>query len=206
MPHFFFVKPSKKVWFSRKQPSNKNFCLGYTISSSLRERLVIVSIHGKKRALIIPMEVGRNASSVCLVDFEVERPRGGRGWNFWDTLQGVEVLVVVVVGDGGRFNKGLHRSVQQVLQHHDGVHHHGGGDDNDSLGQQAASSVRGLKKRCLGDESPWNQPSFPIKFDLELWRTCLRFVIFDVIKWCSGSHFILWSIFLRSQDTNKRLI
>ena len=62
-------------------------------------------------------------------------------------------------------------SVQQVevlllLHHGDGVHHGsggaagGGGGDNDSLGQQAASSVRGLKKRCLGDESPWNQPPF----------------------------------------------
>ena len=64
-------------------------------------------------------------------------------------------------------------SVQQVevlllllLHHGDGVHHGSGGGaaagggDNDSLGQQAASSVRGLKKRCLGDESPWNQPPF----------------------------------------------
>lgn len=62
-------------------------------------------------------------------------------------------------------------SVQQVevlllLHHGDGVHHGsggaagGGGGDNDSLGQQAASSVRGLKKRCLGDESPRNQPPF----------------------------------------------
>ena len=60
------------------------------------------------------------------------------------------------------------RSVQQVevlLHHGDGVHHGSGGaaasgGDNDSLGQQAASSVRGLKKRCLGDESPQNQPPF----------------------------------------------
>ena len=64
------------------------------------------------------------------------------------------------------------RSVQQVevlllllLHHGDGVHHGSGGaaasgGDNDSLGQQAASSVRGLKKRCLGDESPRNQPPF----------------------------------------------
>ena len=62
-------------------------------------------------------------------------------------------------------------SVQQVevllvLHHGDGVHHGSGGGaaagggDNDSLGQQAASSVRGLKKRCLGDESPRNQPPF----------------------------------------------
>ena len=64
------------------------------------------------------------------------------------------------------------RSVQQVevlllllLHHGDGVHHGSGGaaasgGDNDSLGQQAASSVQGLKKRCLGDESPRNQPPF----------------------------------------------
>ena len=60
-----------------------------------------------------------------------------------------------------------------------------------------------LKNDALAMNRPGISLPFSFKFDLELWRTCAWLITFDVFKWCYGSYFILWSTFLRSQETIK---